>query len=91
MIREGIQKVGFQNFSHQYVVDRFDAVVRQMKQHTAQVQKIALYLDIDNLPVPVRQELVGVGTSVGQDVGCLFGLALVHRIAPLQNGYATPM
>ena len=58
------------------------------KQNAPQSQEIPGHLEIDDLPRPVGLELVGTDPTRGQDIGGLSRLALMHHIAPRDEGPA---
>lgn len=64
-------------------------MIRDVQKQAAQPQKIAGHLEIDNLPLPVGQVLVGTGPAGHEDIGRLIRLALMDQIAPSNEG-ATP-
>ena len=80
--RERLQKIARKNFRRLDIHDRFDAVIGGVQQDTAQPEKIAGDLEIDDLARSVRLDLVGTNPPFREDIGRLIGLPLMHEIAP---------
>jgi len=70
---------------------RLDIVVGRAKQHRAQPEKLTWNLVVENLAAPVRHQLVGTGPTLGQNMGRLIDLALMHQIAACGADVAAAM
>ena len=77
------------HFRHLDISDRLNTMIRDVQHHTPQPQKIAWYLEIDNLSLPIVQQFVGTGPPGLKNVCGMICLPLMHQIAPGDKGTAS--
>ena len=71
VLSKSIEKSGYQDFTHFNFCYGFDVVIRRVKQNTSYPQKIARYLEINDLSGSVSLNFVGADPAAHQDEGRL--------------------